>query len=398
MKVAAVICEYNPIHTGHEHHLRMTKEAGNDFVICIMSGNYVQRGDVAIFSKWSRAKAAIYAGADLVLELPTPYALMSAEGFACAAIQIANATGVVSTLSFGSECSHIGLLTVLANILLCPQTESLIKDEMALGFSYAVARERVVKNEYSDELSNLLRSPNNILAVEYIKCLVKNKYDIEPITFERTGADYHSDEQLEFMSASGIRKLYKSDDYKTAHAFMPNMSKGIFEKEIEENRGFFDIKRLDVAILSHLRCLDEDKLCEIEDVREGLHRRIMNVAKTATSFEEVVNKASSKRYTKSRIRRIVLRSFLGITKDKTDPAVPYVKVLAFNDNGRELLRNMRETCKLPIISKPADSDKLTESGKNLLELENCCTDIYSLAINIPKDCGEEFRNSPAYVN
>lgn len=346
--ITGIICEFNPLHDGHRYLINTVREK-SDGVVCVMSGNFVQRGEFAVYDKFKRAENALNNGADLIIELPCVYSLMSANGFAKYAVQILESTGVVDEIAFGAECDNVDSLKATADKIKSCSSE--IKNKMKEGLSYPSARKAVVKSE-------ILDTPNNILAIEYI-----NSTSLPCRAIKRIGKGHDTDDSS--YSASAIRKNLSPDEICT-------------------------IKNCEIAVLAKLRTMTAEDFSKIEDVSEGLENRIVNAVRSSVSLEEIYGKIKSKRYTHSRIRRIILRSYLGITKEYGTNA-PYIRILGFNDRGKELLSKMKKNAKLPIISRYSNIEKLTETGKKLFELECRCTDLYNLGYRHPLPCGTEQR-------
>lgn len=341
-----IICEFNPFHKGHKYLIDTVKK-DNSSVICVMSGNFVQRGEFAVFDKFKRAEAALENGADLVIELPCVYSLKSAEGFARAGVEILESTGVVDELAFGAECDDIDRLNKIADDIDIHKDD--ISEEMKKGLSYPAARKNIIG-------SDILDMPNNILAIEYIRAT-----NLPCKTVKRIGRGHDTDDSQ--YSASAIRRTLNNDNIST-------------------------LQNCEVAVLSKLRCMTADDFRKIEDVNEGLENRIVQAVKTAVSLDELYDKIKTKRYTHSRIRRIILRSYLGITSDY-DFSVPYIRILGFNDKGKEILSQMKKKANLPIISRYADTKELESNAIKLFELESRCTDLYNLGYKTPKPCESE---------
>ncbi len=346
--ITGIICEFNPLHDGHKYLIDTVREK-SDGVVCVMSGSFVQRGEFAVYDKFKRAESALNNGADLVIELPCVYSLMSANGFAKYAVQILEATGIVNEIAFGAECDNIDELKATANKIKSLEDE--IKDKMKEGLSYPAARKAVVK-------SDILDTPNNILALEYI-----NATKLPCRAVKRIGKGHDTDD-VDY-SASAIRKKLNLDE-------------------------ICSIKNCEVAVLAKLRTMCAEDFAKIEDVTEGLENRIVDAVRTSVSLEEIYNKIKTKRYTHSRIRRIILRAYLDISKEYSTDA-PYIRILGFNSKGKELLSQMKKIAVLPIISRYADTDKLTDNGKKLFDLECKCTDLYNLGYKNPLPCGTEQR-------
>jgi predicted nucleotidyltransferase len=347
--ITGIICEFNPFHNGHKY-LINTVKGNNDSVICVMSGNFVQRGEFAVYDKFTRAKSALENGADLVIELPCAYSLMSAKGFAHNAVRILESTGVVNQIAFGTECDNINeLYEVSEKIKTC---DVQIKEELSNGLSYPAARRKAVG-------SQLLDYPNNILAVEYI-----SETKLPCTAVKRIGKGHDTDDSQ--YSASAIRKNLSINEISS-------------------------MNNCEVAILAKLRTMKKEDFLLIDDVSEGLENRIVEAVKTSLSLNELYDKIKTKRYTHSRIRRIILKAYLGITKEYTFD-VPYLRILGFNEKGKELLSKMKENATLPIVSRYSDIKELDDNCKKLFELECVCTDLYNLGYKKPLPCATEQRS------
>ena len=341
-----IVCEFNPFHGGHKYLIEKVKSE-NDRVICVMSGNFVQRGECAVYDKFSRAKTAIENGADLVIELTTEFSTLSAQGFAQAGVKLLEATGVCDSIAFGAECDDLAELERVAKEIVEKDAE--IKEELKKGVSYPIARKNVIN-------SPVLDSPNNILALEYLMCT-----SLKPIAVKRIGKGHDSDDKE--YSASEIRKTLSKD----------------------EIASLYNIER---AILTKLRTMSAEDFREIDDVSEGLENRITEAVKTAESLDSLYNMIKTKRYTHSRIRRIILRAFLGIKKEAQNEPL-YIRILAFNNKGRELLKEMKNASKLPLIAKYSDAKQIGGEVLEAFERESLYTDIYNLSFKTPRPAGQD---------
>lgn len=339
-----IICEFNPFHKGHRHLFDSVKGSG-DSIICVMSGNFVQRGEAAALSKFERAESAVANGADLVLELVTPCAVQSAEGFARSGVKVIESTGICDCIAFGAECDDVDALLAVSEEIKAKDDE--IKEAMKEGCSYPAALRKAVD-------SPLLDYPNNVLAIEYLSCT-----NLKPIAVKRIGGGHDSDD-CEY-SASAIR------------ANMPDKS---------------ELKNCERAVLYKLRTMSADDFAKIADVNEGLENRIADAVKTAASLDELYDSIKTKRYTHARIRRIILRAFLGITRD-TDSQPRYLRVLAMGENGADLLSEISRNSDLPVITKYKDAKKI--GGDVLEQFENECrySDIFALCAKEPLPCCED---------
>lgn len=395
MKIAGIVAEYNPLHTGHLYHLNKTRELlGEDAaIVCVMSGNFTQRGDFAIFEKHARAEAAILCGADLVLELPLPWAISSAEGFAFGAVSILNSLGIVTHLSFGSEAGCVEPLMRAADFLVSGRSDELIRRELQKGVSFAHARQIAAIKALGED-AHILRSPNNILGVEYIKALKNLNSSITPLTFTRSGAGHDSAEIDRTASASRLRSMIRNGE--NAFEYIPEAAAGVFRREIDAGRGPVFIENCEAAILAVLRRMSSEELCAFDGGGEGLGDRLFKAVSAGPSLDSVYAGAKTKRYALSRIRRLVLRAYLGIGPD-FPKAPPYAKILALGKRGRLLLKNVGEA--FPLITKPAAGKALKGEAKRVFELEARATDLYVLAY--PKESerygGQEYTIGPKII-
>ncbi len=344
MTVCGIICEYNPFHKGHKYHIEKAREITNaDAVVAVMSGNFVQRGDVAVFDKKLRAKAAVKCGADLVLELPVAAALCSAERFAGVSVEILNALSLVDFLAFGTESENFDLMRDVA-ALLCsepPQFKEALKKHSKSGISFAAARAKSA-NELIEGAYDILSSPNNILAIEYLKALIKTKSRISPFFVKRIGSGYNSTATTtDFISATAARELLF--DEKSLFGFVPDEVLPLYK-----NAKIHKTENMSGAIIANLLKMSADEISKIPDVSEGLENKIKKEALNAKSFGNLCDSIKSKRYAHSRIRRILLHSYLGITREDMK-APQYIRILDFNERGREVLNKAKQEARLPLV-------------------------------------------------
>jgi predicted nucleotidyltransferase len=372
MKIAAIIAEYNPFHDGHRYQIEQTRKAtGATHIIAVMSGNFTQRGDVAIVPKHERARAALLGGVDLVIELPVAFALSSAEQFAVGAVHILNALDCVDYISFGSECGDIELLKEAAGAVHYAQTTDEFFAAMKKGETYPAALQLAVDEYYSEDVVDVLTHPNNTLAVEYIKALNESGSSIKPFTIERIGAghDEHTENE-EVQCASQIRKSMLEDN--------------------EKSSDYADIHRLETAILAKLRMMSTKEIRKSPNVTGGLENRIFKASRASRSLSELHFLSKTKRYTLARIRRAVLCCFLGITGGDVRLKPQYVRILGMNDKGKEVLSKVGRDCALPIDSSLAALMKHSVHAKRQALLEDRCTNIYALAFEKNQLCGRDF--------
>jgi predicted nucleotidyltransferase len=391
VNIAGIICEYNPIHRGHTHHIQETRRLlGEDTaVLCVMSGNFVQRGQAAIFEKHARAAAALRCGADLVVELPLPYALSSAERFAFGGVSTLNLLGCATHISFGSETGDLAPLHAVSECVDAPETLARMKAELKKGVSYPRARAHAVYSVLGEQ-AGVLMTPNNTLGIEYLRALKATQSSIAPVTIPRKGAQHDS---AGAESASFIRKQFQagSDPW----PLIPDGAGDIYRAEIAQGRGPVFTEALEIAILSRLRMLQPAAFERLPDASEGLERRLMRAVALCPDIQSIARETKTKRYALSRIRRMILCAALGVTADLNRLPPPYVRVLAIGRCGREILSRARETAQVPVITKPASVRRLGGRALKLFELEAAATDLYTLAFDKKvRQGGREWTLSP----
>ena len=400
MRICGVVSEYNPFHKGHAHQIAAAKaQLGEDSaVVCCMSSDFVQRGDAAILPKHLRAKAAVLGGADVVLELPAPYALRSAEGFAQSAVDILLGTGVLTDLSFGAEDADAALLRETASLLLEHQTVQDTLLHLKTGISYAAARERALYARVKEK-AEILQKPNNILAVEYCKALIRRESAVNLLPIERKGAGHDEGAEGEFASASYIREFLREGKTDEALPYLPETTVAILKESMESGHALLDQSRLENAMLSSLVRLTADDLAALPDANEGLDNRLLEAIRKGRTIEEICAQAKTKRYALSRIRRMIFCAYLGITKEESTTPPPYARVLAFSDKGREVLKLARKRATLPLITKPAHAFDLGGEARKIFEREALACDLYNLALPCWKDIrwGDDWRKDAIYV-
>ncbi len=390
MKTAGIVAEYNPFHNGHRHHIEKTKEmTGADHIVAVMSGNYVQRGETAILSKWARAETAIENGVDLVVELPTIWSIARAQDFAQGAVSLLQSLGCVDVISFGSECGDTEALSQTAKVLADKRVIKRMHDDLEIGMSFAGARAEAVRAFFGDSYYDILNEPNNTLGIEYIIANNKDrKRRMEVFTIPRKGTAHDSLIRNEnIASASDIRNMIINGE--SFERFVPQSVVEIFDREKENQTGPTPYSKLEFSVLCCMRQLRAEDILETPDISEGIENRIHDAALKARNLEELYFFAKTRRYPHARIRRIVLASFLGLTKAQCTGLPPYIKVLGMNQKGREILKAAKETASLPIVTKAADFDGLSERAKEVYSLEGMCTDVYSLAAPVILPCGRE---------
>lgn len=386
--VTGIVCEYNPFHRGHAAMLEKVRQSGGDTVVCAMSGNFVQRGEPAIFSKFARAEMALRGGADLVLELPTPWAMATAEPFARGGVEMLSMAGC-DTLAFGSERGDADAVERIAQTLLQSEFSAKVKQHLASGITYALARQRAAE-EYLGADAAILSQPNDILAVEYAKAVHQLGADIKLKAIRRIAVAHDGDAAGKYASASYIRELLRSGESAAAFAYIPEYSAEIIRNEIINGR-MVDAKRLESAILSRLRQLPEENFAGYDAGGEGLHHRLYDAVHTAATVEELLEIAKTKRYSMARLRRMVMAAWLDTPA--APQHVPYLRVLAANEKGRALLGKLRREGK-PVLTKPANVDLLGSEAKALFAAEAGWTDQFLLGMDTPQRPGQDWRYTP----
>ena len=378
MKTAGIICEYNPFHRGHAWQIAEVRRLLGEetAVVCAMSGDFVQRGDFAIARAHARAEAAVRGGADLVVELPLPWAISSAEGFAHGGVAVLAATGLVDTLVFGSECGDAAQLRRAAEALLRGDFSEKLREKLAAGTSFAAAREAAARELIGDSAA-VLREPNDILGVEYCKALIQSESTIMPLALPRRAVGHNGGEAEGFASASRIRELLvRGED---ASAFLTEESAAIYARECAEGRAPVTMANAERAMLSRLRMMDETDFARYDGGNEGLYRRFYDAARTAPSIDALLSAAKTKRYAYARLRRLLLAAYLGAAAEDMPERVPYLRVLAFNARGRAVLKRMKQTALAPVLIKCADVRALDVSAQRLFALSSRAEDQYALA-------------------
>lgn len=393
MKISSVICEYNPFHNGHKLMLEYMRKNGATHIVACMSGNFTQRGDFSVFNKWQRTKTALLNGADLVVEMPVSFSCANAERFALGGVYILNSIGCIDEICFGSECGDIELLKKACHAVTDSGISETIKKYSSCGMTFAAAREKAVCDIYGNEISDILSQPNNILALEYLKALQNIDSKITPTTISRVGAEHDSTETSDnIASASFVRQLIyeKNSEYLK---YIPENIYDIINNALSSLPECQRIKKLENAVLYRLRTMDKDDFAELPDISEGLENRLMSAVKNSVSYDEIMHQTKCKRYTLARIRRCVLYAFLGITKHNSPEFPPYIRVLGFNEKGREILRIMRKSAALPVIMRYADVGTLPYECQQAFAFESRCDDIYSLSEKNILKCGKNYTEN-----
>jgi len=339
LKNVGIICEYNPFHLGHSRQIQLIRQqfGADTTIVGIMSGNYVQRGLPAMWDKSVRAEAAVRAGMDLILELPITGVLQSAEGFARTGVEILTKLGCMDVLCFGAECGDAQLLMDLAARMDRETFSESLHSALDAGFSYAAARQAALQ-----DTNNLLRSPNNILGLEYCRAILHLQSPLVPFAVHRNG-DYHATAAHEAEpSATAVRRLYPSGNWSD---YMPPEAAAVFA-----DMPWYDLPFGERAFLARLRGMEDVQWAQCAHCSEGLWSKAMKVSRLESSYERIVDQVKSKRYPRTRIQRLLLCAYLGITAAQLEQPISYVRILAGNERGRKLLRTAKKQGNLTLIN------------------------------------------------
>ena len=381
LSVTGIIAEFNPLHTGHELLLKKAKEQGT--AVAVISGNFVQRGDLAIAEKRIRARAALLSGADLVLEMPVPYSMSTAQNFALGGVSALKGVGC-DTLLFGSESGDIAELTAACDILKTKEYSERLSTYLDTGITFALAREKAACDLGLKEGS--LSGANNNLAIEYMTAAGNIGADFRFQTLKRQGASHDSSEASGgYASASLLRERILSGDRDFCKDYIPEK---VFPLFTPENTA--DIRRIENAVLAVLRTRTLNELKNLPDISEGLENKLFSEIKVAISLEDLYNRLKVKRYTLARIRRLVLSAFIGLDGTFFMKYPPYVRVLGFNEQGMALLKERASGSDIPIVTRVSEIKNLTPTALKLFEAESRATDLFSLALPKPAPCGLEY--------
>ena len=377
MRIAVIIAEYNPFHNGHAYHIAQTRKNGATHIAVVMSGNFVQRGEPAFLEKHVRARAALSGGADLVLELPLAFACAPAQRFGLGAVYVAEKMGCVDMLSFGSESGDTARLEQAAAVLDTPQfRETLARELGRSGFA------------------GLTASPNDTLALEYLRALRQLGSKIRPMAVQRAFVEHDAEEAAGgFASASRLRALAQPE--KIA-AYVPEAAAQLYRAELEAGHTP-DPQRLDAAVLGVLRRQQREEFSRLPDLSEGIENRFWNAMRSGSSMEEILTLAKTKRYPHARLRRMMMHAFLGITQEMAEELPAYLRVLGANERGREILSVMAGTASLPVSASLAELERSGPTAANQARLEALSTDLYQGILRCPGPCATDYT-APAIWN
>lgn len=414
MKVLGIIAEYNPFHLGHLYHLNQSKALlAPDYTVAVLSGNFTQRGEAAITDKWVRTEMALQSGVDLVLELPAVYAVQSAERFAWGGIQVLNHTGCVTHVSFGSELGDLAPLRKAAKMLNAEDSafSALLQKHLKSGVSYPAARLQALKDCMQDDsacgesdiLHRALSSPNSILGIEYVRALNNTGSTIEPMTIPRKQAGYHDREiQRGISSATAVRQEYFANGFSDPlSASVPPCTLALLQKAFQAGRGPVRNEHLEGILLAVLRRASLKEIRSWPDIGEGLEHRISKCARAAQSLEDFLAALKTKRYVYTRLQRMMIHGLLGLTEEALScftagggPA--YLRVLGFAADAAPLLKHMKGTARVPVITKGAHIRRQGALAQEMFAFDRLATDLYVLAYHDPsmKRGGWDYTQGP----
>jgi len=381
VSVVGIVAEFNPLHNGHKKLIDFAKSRG-DTVVCAISGNFVQRGDVALLSKQKRTELALLCGADIVCEMPVLWSMSTAQNFALGGVWQLYNMGC-DTILFGSESGNIEKLITAADVLLSDEFSFKVANKVKEGISFASARELCAKELGVEE--DILSNPNNNLGVEYILVAKKLKLNLKFETIKRIGQNHDSmTDAPNFVSSSFIRDKMVLGEIGYCERFMPLQIKGKIGPEM-----IASIDRLDRTILGILRTKEENDFKNLPDLSEGIENKLFFSVRVALSFNELCESVKSKRYTLARVRRLILSAVLSFDKKFFMTTPPYVRVLGFSKRGEKQLKNNASL--VPIVTRVATIKELDQAAMEVFKTECLATDLYSLCFKSPLECGLEYK-------
>lgn len=396
MKIVGVVAEYNPFHSGHEYHIKRTRELlGECAVVCVMSGDFVQRGEPALFSKYARAEAACRCGADLVIELPLPWTLSSAEGFAGGAVGLLADIGA-EHISFGSETGNIEMIEKCAEASLSkdyiPTVKRILKEEES---GFAAAREKALR-EIAGDAADIVTGANDSLAVEYLKAIRSSGASMQTLAVQRLGNGHDSSGESGFLSASDIRERFGNGE--DISAFVPERAAYGYKEESDAGR-VIERELFETAALTRLRSFDAEYFNSLPDCADGLGDRLYKASRSVSSLEELYVSAKTKKYAMSRIRRACMCAVLAVKAGMKEEKPPYARLLAANERGCGVLREISDSKKIPLITKPAEINKYDKRLQNLFATGVYAHDIVSLCYRSKsmRIGGKEWKTTPEIV-
>lgn len=412
--VVGIVAEYNPFHNGHFYHLQKSKEkAGASNCVCVISGNFTQRGEPSIVNKWMKAYMALCGGANLVIELPVEYSISSAENFASGAVKILSNLGIVDDISFGAECEDLATLNNIANVIYNEPQEykNILSHELSKGISYPAAREKAIMMYLNDikRYANVLSNSNNILAIEYLKAIKMQKSQLNPVLIKREKV-YYNDMRIvdDLASATAIRKMMEQKEYSQVRKVVPKSTYKILGEEFKKENIILGLKQYEKEIIYKLRTMNVGEIANLPDVSEGLEYSIKKASDNCNNLEKLISSIKSKRYTQTRIQRILIYALLGISKADIETSrkiMPYARVLGFDEKGKMMLSEIvKSNPKLKIITsvnkfmqiKPKKREEKLQL--EMLRKDILATDIYTLGYKDESKGNLDFTHNMIIIN
>lgn len=391
MRIAGIIAEYDPFHNGHAYHIAETRAAGAEYIVVVLGGHFTQRGEPALLTKTDRIRMALANGADLVVEMPQPFGLSSAELFARGGIAVLDGMGCVDTVSFGSECGDAKLLTDIAAVMQTEPFKNALCVALEEGIPYAAAQEKALKTIKDGDYAALLSTPNNTLGLEYCKSLLALQSKIQPFTVKRTGAAHNTAaDGGAFTSASHLRECVRKEKWQEILPFLPKNSLEILQNANVCGRCNTDTRIYDRVLLSKLRSMSREAFAALPFISEGLENRLYEAVRTQTSVDDILNTVKTKRYPFARLRRICGAAYLGLSAHDMPLLPPYIRVLGIGAHGGYVLKETAKSARLPLFTdaKQPPADALSEK---VFDFECKASDLYGALLPFPTPCGEEFR-------
>ena len=394
MRIAGIIAEYDPFHKGHAAHITATraKDGGNaTHIVAVISGNFTQRGEPALLSKFTRAEMALAAGADLVLELPLPWAMAPAEQFAAGGVAVLNGLGCVDLISFGSECGNVATLQTLAALSDTPAYQITLQNMLASGLPYAAASQAAATELVGETTAAALSSPNNTLGIEYLRAATRQEANFEVFTLLRHGALHNENAPNQgISSASFIRNLVSSGYLEEAITYMPEPTGALLKQAVQSGTAPANKQQLEAMVPAMLRRMKEVDFSALPWLSEGLENRLYHLSRTTADYQTLLEQLKTRRYPMARLRRVVWSAVLGLTADDTIGLPPYIRVLGMNARGCEVLSVAKP--RLPLLTRSAQLENLDERCRRVFELECTATDLHALIRPVPASCGTDYTH------
>lgn len=392
MRTVGIVCEYNPFHNGHLNHMkRAAAQPDGEFVVCVMSSDFLQRGEPAILPKNLRAESAILNGADLVFELPSVFSCSSAEFYASSAVQMMGRLGIVDSIVFGSEDNNIDFLKKIATVLVEEPKEfkALLKNHLNTGISFAKARSMSL-SEYLNNIdaSKIAEGSNNILGIEYIKSIIREQLPINPVSVPRIAEEYKNDYIAgKYPSATAIRHSIMEKGLESVKEFLPSPTFDLLNNFYTDSN-FINLELLKDAIFYRIAALSASELSEYHGVSEGFENRLKSSLSSSSTIKGFIETCATKRYPKTRIARILIHILLDLKKDEAESiwekGPMYARLLAASKKGMSLIPVLERNSSIPVFTSLKPFYKNARpSWKTILDYEQKASDIYSTAAGLP---------------